>query len=383
MRIAHICPSVFTEGLTYQENLLAQQHRADGHDVLIIASTERIDSHTRLVQCEPGRSMTKEGIHLLRLPHPAFLPLRVAQKVRWLTGLRRVLEEFKPEAALFHGPQSLSLLAYRNFQRAHPHAHCHVDCHSDPFTTGVSWFSRNLLHRLLYRPIVRRGMQSLGPLLCVSIDVQQFVMRYYGFQQSDLAFYPLGGFVHDDARYENLRSLARRRLGLHAGQIMFLQTGKMDARKRLPETLRSFRSAEIPDAILVVAGSLAEDTREESESLIRTNPNVRYLGWVDAKLLEELLCACDLYLQPGAQSATMQMALCARCPVLLRDVPSHAPYIQQNGWLVRSEQDILDVFKQIRADRSCLVRMTEHSLRIAQELLDYRSLAKRIVAPST
>jgi 1,2-diacylglycerol 3-alpha-glucosyltransferase len=381
MRVAHICSSVFTEGLTYQENLLAQQHQRDGHEVAIFAPTERIDSQTRLIQCAPGWSKTATGIPVLRLPHPRGLPLRLAQKFRWMTGLRQALEAFQPDAALFHGPQSLSLLTFRNFQRQHPGVHCHVDCHSDPYTSGTSWLSRNLLHRLFYRPIVRIGMRGLEPLLCISVDVQLFVSRYYGFRPEALAFYPLGGFVHDDQAYRALRERGRARLGLSPDQLILLQTGKMDRKKRLPDTLRAFRDAAIPNATLVVAGSIAEDNRAESERLIAESPNVLYLGWANSETLSELLCACDLYVQPGAQSATMQMAICSRCPVLLRDVPSHAPFLKGNGWLVRNESDILEAFSQIRSNPDQLGLMATRSLEIARDLLDYRSLAQRILMP--
>lgn len=379
VKVAHICPVGYTDGLTYQENMLTRQHRADGHDVLIIASTERLDSQSRWVPCPPGRSLTADGIPLIRLPHPPLLPVRIARKVRWMTGLREALEAFKPDAALFHGLQSASLITYRNFQRSHPEVHCHVDCHTDPYTSGTSWISRTVLHRLMYRPLVRRGMRGLGPLLCISRDVQRFVTTLYGFKVKDLSFYPLGGVVHDDVEYARLRSLGRAKVGARPDQLVLLQTGKMDSRKRLPETLRAFQAASIPNAILVVAGSLAEDNRAEAERLMASNPSVKYLGWVNAELLAELLCACDLYVQPGAQSATMQMAICSRCPVVLRDFPSHAPFVSENGWLVNDEADVLRAFEQVRENGGVLKRMAEQSHRIASTLLDYRALADRVL----
>ena len=39
--------------------------------------------------------------------------------------------------------------------------------------------------------------------------------------------------------------------------------------------------------------------------------------------LNDLLCGTDVYLQPGTQSVTMQNSLCARCAVVIDDVPSH------------------------------------------------------------
>jgi len=75
----------------------------------------------------------------------------------------------------------------------------------------------------------------------------------------------------------------------------------------------------------------------------------------------------------------MQMALCARCPVILDDVPSHGPYVEDNGWLLRGAGDLGRAFGQISADPKVLDGMATRSLAIACKLLDYRTLAKRVL----
>ena len=45
MKIAHICLSCFyIDGFSYQENELVRQNVSDGHDVLVITSTETINA---------------------------------------------------------------------------------------------------------------------------------------------------------------------------------------------------------------------------------------------------------------------------------------------------------------------------------------------------
>ena len=381
MRIAHICPYCFTDGYTYQENLLARQHHLDGHEVLVVASTERLNSRDELEQSECGRSLSADGFAIQRLPHVPYLPISVAQKVRWMPGLDRVLEDFRPDAAVFHGPQSLSLLAFRDFQRRHAETRCYVDCHSDPYSTGRTLLSRALLHRLFYRWIVRSAFPELGPLLCISLDVQRFVKRHYGLGEEDCEFYPLGGFPHSDEKFGTLRAKGRAWLGVDPSCILMVQTGKMDRHKRLEQTLRAFRDCALPNAVLAIAGSMPEDVRKACGPLIQADPRVRFLGWLDAERLFELLCACDVYVQPGAQSATMQLALCSRCPVVLRDVPSHAPFVRGNGWLVRSESELREALQCISQDPARLASMSLRSLEIARELLDYRVLGDRVLWP--
>ena len=71
--------------------------------------------------------------------------------------------------------------------------------------------------------------------------------------------------------------------------------------------------------------------------------------------------------------------LMARCPVVLDDVLSHRPFVDGNGWLVRDAKGLELVFAQIRDQPHLLDRMSGRSCQIAQRLLDYRSLAARIL----
>jgi 1,2-diacylglycerol 3-alpha-glucosyltransferase len=379
MRVVHICPHFFSDGFTYQENLLARQHHVDGHEVLVASTEDRLDRDGRLVRCGIGRSVSMDGFEIHRLAFPPMLPRWVARKVRWMRGLMGLLKEFGPDAAVFHGPQSLSLLEFRNFQRLFPQVHCYVDCHSDPYTTGRTWMSRNVLHRIFYRQIVRATLPELGPLLCISLDVQSFVVEHYGLKPEELEFYPLGGVLHSDAEYLQLRERGRSRLSVGPDTTVLLQTGKMDRHKRLAETLRAFSDAGGPSAVLVIAGTISGDTARECMSLIERDVRIRYLGWVNAEQLAELLCACDLYVQPGGQSATMQLALCARCPVVLRDVPSHSPFVRGNGWLIHSQDELRAVFGHIAIDSDVLADMSRRSFELGREFLDYRKLSKRVL----
>lgn len=378
MRIAHICPSIFTDGLTYQENILVSQNVEDGHEVIVIASTEAIDKHTHSVQTQAGKSLTIDGVPLIRLPYKKFLPIRISRKVRALQGLMKTLNSFQPDVILFHGAQSWEILNLRKYANQNSKVKCYADCHSDKYNSGRTWISKQFLHKLFYKMIIRRALPSLEKILCISLDVEEFVKSMYGIPKNRLEFYPLGGIIYPDAEYQRLRALGRNRLGLHSNQILVLQTGKFNREKKLIESLRAFQSASVKNITLVVAGSIDEDIRLEVESLLKQQKNVLYIGWVDRNGLSELLCASDCYLQPGTQSATMQQALCARCPVILDDVKSHKPFITSNGWFVKNEADLVSVYQSIQKDPALLQKMSTQSLSIARNILDYKSLASRL-----
>ena len=65
---AHICLSCFyIDGFSYQENELVRQNVSDGHDVLVIASTETINPDGKIQFLDPGRYAGFDGADVIRL----------------------------------------------------------------------------------------------------------------------------------------------------------------------------------------------------------------------------------------------------------------------------------------------------------------------------
>ena len=112
--------------------------------------------------------------------------------------------------------------------------------------------------------------------------------------------------------------------------------------------------------------------------LIEADGRIQYLGWKLADELIEYLCACDLYVQPGSQSATMNTAMCCKAPVMLQPRKNHQPFLNGNGWFVESEDDIARVFAEISGNPQILKQMSENSTKIVCEILDFKKIAARL-----
>jgi glycosyltransferase involved in cell wall biosynthesis len=380
VKIVHLCLSCFyVDGFGYQENELVRQHVIDGHDVVVVASTENFGADRRLTYVEPSVYMGKDGAKVIRLPYRKFLPQKIMRKLRPHPGVFRLLEEIGPDVILFHGLCGWELFAAAKYKRSYPRVKLYVDSHEDQNNSGRNFVSKYFLHRLYYASIIKLCRRHFEKVLCVSIETMDFVETSYGIPRADLEFYPLGGRVFDEAEYAARRERGRLNVGMADGQVMLMQSGKMGPRKKILESLRAFIKTEGDHLRFVVAGAFDEKIREEAEALIATDTRISFLGWKGADELGDLLCATDVYVQPGTQSATMQMSLCARCPVVLDDVPSHAPFVDGNGWLLREPDDLPSAFRAIARDPDVLASMSAQSLKIASRLLDYRALAARIL----
>ncbi|MBI1944983.1 MAG: glycosyltransferase family 4 protein [Deltaproteobacteria bacterium] len=379
MRIAHLCLSCFyIDGYGYQENELVRQHVNDGHDVLVIASTETFGTDRTLTYVSPGRYLGTDGAPVVRLPYRKLGPHALSKKLRLHPGVHRLLDDFKPDVMLFHGLCGFELLTAARYRRAHPGVHLLVDSHEDRNNSARSFLAEYGLHRGYYGPILRASLPDIDKVLCISIETMDFVEQMYGVPRPMLEFFPLGGVIYADDEYLERRARGRRACDLDERTTLLLQSGKMDGAKRLLESLDAFARTPGEHLRFAVVGSLAHDIEERARAAIAADRRVSFLGWKSSEELKDLLCAADVYVQPGTQSATMQMSLCARCAVVLHDVPSHRPFFVDNGWLIADPSELTRVFAQIRDQPERLPTLSARSQRVAERLLDYRVLARRI-----
>lgn len=380
MRIVHFCLSCFyIDNFSYQENELVAQNVRDGHEVLVIASTETFGNDGRLTNKNPGEYIGSDGALVFRLPYRGFLPLRIMRKIRAHPNVFDLLEKFKPDVILFHGICGWELLTVARYRRNHGDVRLYVDSHTDFNNSARGWGSRYLLHYLFYRVILRKSLKNIDKILCVSLEVMEFAEQFYGVPREKTEFFPLGGKVLSFPEYSNLRSACRSDLGVAASDLIFLQTGKIDSAKKLIESLNCFLNTRGGGFHFIIAGSLQDDIKIDALRLIESDPRIRFLGWKNPEELRALLCAADVYVQPGSQSATMQMSICCRCAVILDDVLSHKPYIDGNGWLVGKGVGLQQVFHDLASLGVAEVSILgENSGKIAANLLDYQKLATRL-----
>jgi hypothetical protein len=361
----------------YQENELVREHVAAGHEVEVIASTETMDPQSGLMYTQPSRYLGSDGAWVTRLPYRRWLPQKLMRKLRMYPDVYRRLADVRPDVILFHGASGWELRTVARYVRDHPQVALFVDSHADGNNSGRSLASRELLHRRYYGPVLRSALPHVRKALAVSTEALEFLVETYKVPREKLEFYPLGGHPLGDADYSARRARTRERLGLADGQIAIVQSGKQTARKKLIEALDALAQVGDPSLRLFIAGTLQDGIREEAERRIAADDRVRFLGWRDREALTDLLCAADIYLQPGTQSATMQHSLCCWCAVILDDVPAHLPYQRDNGWFVTDQAGLIAALRE--ASSANLDAMKANSLQIAREILDYSVLAERIL----
>ena len=113
--------------------------------------------------------------------------------------------------------------------------------------------------------------------------------------------------------------------------------------------------------------------------LIDLDNRIQYIGWKSGKNLQEYLCAGDVYVQPGSQSATMQNALCCGNAVILTPAKSHKFLLKDAGIYINDEEELIEVLKKISIDHKYLNKKRKKCFDIATNMLDYIKLSEKLI----
>ena len=370
--------STFTENMNYQDNALCSVTVADGHQVTYISNAEKF-VNGKIVPTDYEDKVLPNGMRLIRLPYVRLGLDLLTKKMRVFRGVYQILEEIRPDVIFCHNTQYYPILDVVRYKKEHPNAKFYADTHTAAYNSGTNWLSLYVLHRVYYRYLTRRTIPYLEKYFYVGQSERQFAVEQYGMPQEMMEFYPLGGFVPSDEAYDSARRRRRAELGIFDGEYLIVHSGKMDALKRTDELLLAFSAVSELKARMVVIGSIPDDRREILEPLMRADPRVIYLGWKSASELQEYLCACDLYCQPGSVSATLQNAVCCGCPVMTYPHEAYVADLDYGNLLwVKTQADMEEVFRQLCLGRIDLAALKRGSKKCARELLDYQSLAARL-----
>jgi glycosyltransferase involved in cell wall biosynthesis len=378
VKIAHLClAGAFTEGMSYQDNVLVDVNRRDGHDVLIVSDCMMFRDG-QLEPVEPEDRILANGARLVRLPFDVVGPGWFTQKIKKSRRLLPLLEDFDPDVILYHGVIGWSLLTLRDYKQRHPSTKIYVDSHEDRHNSATNWISYTIQYRLLTRSLVQKILPYIEKILYISLETKDFLTKVLDLPEPVLEYYPLGGSVVPDAERRAIRSVERAKLGIAVDDVVFLHSGKLDYRKRSLEILAAFRSVEDRRAKLLIVGRLDDGNKEELERAIAADDRVMFLGWANGDRLTAVMCASDVYVQPGGQSSSLQHAICCGLPILVRHYPSHEPFVRGNGYFVESQTDIAKRMAEIVASPDQLEAMRAASYEVAYGLLDYRKLGARL-----
>lgn len=378
MKIIHVdFVGPYTEGMSYQENILPACQVRKENEVLFFAPCIKWEN-AKIVKTEQVEKIMENGVKLVRFPY-VNLPINILTRAfRPVKGIYRRLCEEKPDVIMLHGAQTFVTMAVCKYKKKYPQVRVVVDDHSDYNNSATNFFTRYLLHRTIYRCLAKMVENVADIYYYITPETKNFLMKEYGISKEKLRLLPLGGICFSDEIYNEKRSRKREELGLSEDRVLVIHSGKLGPGKKTRELIEGFSKLEYKNITLAIIGQAEGEIQSYIESVVRSDARITFLGWKSGSELQEYLCAADIYAQPGTQSATLQNAICCRCAVMVHPYPSHEILVKGNGCYVSDADEITEALKKM-VSGEVLKEMSGASQQLGQELLDYNMLAKRVI----
>lgn len=380
MVIVHIdFTGTYNEEMNYQENLLPRMNVQQGHTVYFVTTCYRWNNGVE-EKVLPGRFRLEDGVRLIRIPYRHFGCEFIDKKLRAVRGIEELLVELSPDVVMVHCVQTLACYPIMRYLKKNQNVKLYVDTHTDFNNSATGFLSQHILHRFLYKPIAKKMQSFVSTFLCCTYECMEFMKKMYGIEESKLELFPLGGLIMEDEAYSVRRHKIREQYHIGEEDILLVHSGKMDKMKKTVELVRAFQTSFNKGNVrLFLIGSMDEYVRSNVQPVLDKEESIQYLGWKTGEELEDYLCACDLYCQPGSQSVTMQNAACLRCALLLSPHVSHTYLLGEDAaFWVETEDDMHEVFENMLRTRKMLEDKRLKSYEVAKEKLDYAKLATKL-----
>lgn len=379
MKILHIdVTGPYTEGATYQENLLPAEMVKLGHQVFIWTSSYEWANGKINYVGEEKKHMS-DGVVLTRMDYVFLFNDFFTNKIRKCKKIYNQLEELKPDLIMVHGGQTAIVPEVCKYVKKTPKTRLIADSHVDPLNSARGWMSRHVLHGIIYRKYIRMLVETATSFYCISPEAKNYVSKLYGVNKDKLELLPLGGNIIPDDDYKDNRSMIRSELGISDSVVNIVHSGKLYEEKRTNDLLDVMDRIVDENVHLCIIGSAEGELLTRIENAERKDDRISWLGWKTGEELIKYLCAGDLYVLPGDVSATVQSAMCCRCGIVVYPYEIYCGMEQDEICYVKNVDDLKQSLERLIYDSNLMDRIKTEAFSYAKDKLDYAAQAKQII----
>ena len=269
------------------------------------------------------------------------------------------------------------LITVVKYIRKHPNVKLYVDSHEDFNNSATNFISKHLLHELFYCNVIRKCLPYINKVFYITDETRIFISKEYKIPDDVMEFYPLGGEIIPINEKLEWRHKVREELGVDDSTLILMHSGKLDELKRTNIIIEGLNRVQSNKVLLLIAGTIPPENAQLKE-MISNNNRIKWLGWQNAEEMRHYLCASDVYVQPGSQSATAQNAMCCGVPVMLYPHKSYVELCRDNVLWIKDDIDICNAISRLLNEPLLLEKLGDASMELAKNVLDYNMLAERI-----
>lgn len=378
MKILYMCMgNPFTENMLYKENYYIKAYAEQGDNVLVVADPRRYNGN-QIEYVKSGEYNISQGVKVKRCKFNRCCNNYLTYKYRRFDKFENIVDIFLPDYIIVNCMQSYYINDIKKIKKKHPDIRIIGESSVTLYNSATNFISYHILHGLIYRNWIEKNIGYFDKMFYVAPECKEFYEKVYKINTKAFEFRPLPAqIITAETREVNNKEI-RKKYNINQDSIVFAHSGKMNNLKMTLDIMKAFSDCKNNNMYLLLAGVFDEEIREEVIQYINKDKRIIYLGMLSGDKLTKMLCACDMYLQPGSPSQTAQTAIGAGCAVVLPKVTTYEYIIDGNGYLISSVEELGKIISDISERKVNIDFMKIKSFEMANKMLDYKKLANKI-----
>ncbi len=384
MKIVHLCLcSFFPDNYSYQENMLPKYHKKLGYDVEVIASTRSFDEQGKACYLDNvGTYQNEYGIKVTRLPYKS--NSKIWKRLKRYIGVFDAISKADPDILFIHGGQFLDIDQVVKFLKDHKDVTVFVDNHADFSNSATNWFSKNILHKIVWKHTehqIEPYAKKFYGVLPVRVD---FLKDIYGLPADKCELLVMGADdeLVERAKSSGARERIRKQYGISDSDFLIVTGGKIDQWKTQTLLLmQAVQNINNPSVRLIVFGSVTDELKEQVKNL-SDSVKVQYIGWISSEDTYDYFEASDLVVFPGRHSVMWEQVTGQGKPMIVKDWPG-THHVDLGGNVLFLSKDsvgeIQEKIESLLAEPSKLKEMTKIAQEKGMQIFSYADISKRAI----
>lgn len=384
MKIVHLCLcSFFPDNYSYQENMLPKYHKKLGYDVEVIASTQSFDKQGKVCYLDNvGTYQNEYDIKVTRLAYKS--NSKIWKKLKRYIGVFEAISKAEPDVLFIHGGQFLDIDQVVKYIKLHPDVKVYVDNHADFTNSATNWFSKNILHRIVWKHTehkIEPYTRKFYGVLPVRVD---FLKNVYGLPADKCELLVMGADdeLVERAKTSGARERIRKQYGIKNDDFLIITGGKINKWKTQTLLLmQAVQNISNPNVKLIVFGSVNDELIEQVKALSDSN-KVQYIGWISSEDTYDYFEASDLVVFPGRHSVMWEQVTGQGKPMIVKDWPgTHHVDLGGNVLFLTedSSDEIQGKIESLLSDPSKVSEMTKIAQEKGMQIFSYADISKRAI----
>lgn len=382
MKVVHLClGSFYPDNYSYQENMLPKFHKELGYDVEVIASTQSFDEHGKVCFLpNAGTYQNEYDIKVTRLPYKS--KNRIWKKLKRYIGTYDALSKAEPDILFIHGGQFLDIDQVVKYLKKHSDVKVYVDNHADFSNSATNWFSKNILHKIVWKHTeheIEPYTKKFYGVLPIRVD---FLKDIYCLPAEKCELLVMGA---DDelvkkAKESGAKERIRKQYGIGEDDFLIITGGKIDQWKTqtllLMQAVQNITNEKVR---LIVFGSVTQELTDQVKALA-DGRKVQYIGWILSKDSYDYFEAADLVVFPGRHSVMWEQVTGQGKPMLVKDWPGthHVDLGGNVRFLTQdSVEEIQEEIERVLQNPEEYERMKTVAQKKGMQVFSYKDIAAR------